>query len=405
MQSQSEYDQLLSGETFHQNPHQAFHQLREQVPVYWSELWQAWVITRYDNVMSVLRQPKQFSSAGRVSYLLDSLDESIRADLTRLEKHYDIGLAHTDPPDHTRLRSLLNKVFTPRMVETWRPRIETVTQQLIDTMLEQSQPDIIRDIAYPLPATIIAEMIGASPDDIPLFRDWAVDINRLFELGGRMSEEAARNAQNSLTTMREYIMQLVTDREKSPQDDIVGRLVSAEEKLSIDELVSTCVTLFVAGHETTTNLISNGMYLLLTHPEQLSKLQQNPELIESAIEEILRYEPSVPRAWRIVREETVINEQTIDAGSLIFPILSSANRDPQHFQNPDTFDITRQNNKQLAFGYGIHFCSGAPLARVEGAITIDTIIKRLPDIHLSNQPQWRPDVAIRALDSIQIIQG
>lgn len=396
------YEALLSDAAFHENPYKVFRHMRADAPLYWSEIWNAWVLTRYDDVMFVLRQPEKFSSAGRVSYLLDSLDDAVRQKLTQLEAHYKIGIAHSDPPDHTRLRSLLNKVFTPRMVDTWRPRIETVTNQLIDAMLQQEQPDIIRDIAYPLPATIIAEMIGASPQDIPLFRNWAADINRLFELGGRMTAHAAETAQNSLQTMREYILKLVEERRENPQDDIVGRLVNAEEKLTLNELVSTCVTLFVAGHETTTNLIGNGMYLLLKHPEQMRLLQQNLALIPGAVEEILRYEPSVPRTWRIVKEDIMLHQQTIKAGSLIFPILSAANRDPEHFPNPDEFNIQRDNKKQLAFGYGIHFCLGAPLARVEGAIAIEALLRRLPDMQLVNTPQWRPDVAIRSLDSIQI---
>ncbi len=402
MVEQTLIEASLASDSFHANPHAVLHQLREHTPVYWSETWKAWVLTRYEDVMAVLRQPKLFSSAGRVSYLLQNLDDSIRRDLTHLERHYEIGIAHTDPPDHTRLRALLNRVFTPRMVETWRSRIEAVTDELIEAMLQQPDPDIIRDVAYPLPATIIAEMIGADSDDIALFRDWAVDINRLFELGGRISEEAARNAQHSLYTMREYIMQLVEARRVHPQDDIVGRLVSADEQLTMDELVSTCVTLFVAGHETTTNLIGNGMYLLLTHPEERQLLQTKPELMPSAVEEILRYEPSVPRAWRIAREDTAIGGQAIEAGALIFPMLSAANRDPSVFTNPDAFSIQREDNKQLAFGYGIHFCLGAPLARVEGAIAIGKMIERLPTMELVNEPQWRHDVAIRSLDALKI---
>ena len=394
-------DQLASA-AFFENPHAVLHHMREAAPIYWSDTWKAWVLTRYDDVIALLKQPDLFSSAGRVHYLLDTLDASVRQELTTLERHYEIGIAHSDPPDHTRLRALLNKVFTPRMINNWRPRIEEVTDELIDDMLQQAQPDIIRDVAYPLPATIIAEMIGASPDDIGLFRDWAVDINRLFELGGRMSEDAARNAQNSLETMRTYIMQLVEDRKAHPQDDIVGRLVVAEEKLSIDELVSTCVTLFVAGHETTTNLIGNGMYLLLTHPEQTALLRDKPELITSAVEEVLRFEPSVPRAWRLAKADTSIGGQNIAAGSLVFAMLSAANRDPDHFPEPDTFDIQRSDNKQLAFGYGIHFCMGAPLARPEGAIAISKMLERLPKMQLVNEPKWRPDVAIRSLDSLQI---
>jgi hypothetical protein len=396
------YEAAFADAAFFQNPHAVFHDMRDAAPVYWSDTWQAWVLTRYEDVLFVLRQPEQFSSAGRVSYLLKNLDAEVRQNLAALEAHYQIGIAHSDPPDHTRLRSLLNKVFTPRMVEAWRPRIETVTQELMDAMLQQDQPDIIRDIAYPLPATIIAEMIGAAPQDIPLFRQWAADINRLFELGGRMSAAAAETAQNSLHTMREYILKLVDARRVTPQEDIIGRLVDAEEKLTINELVSTCVTLFVAGHETTTNLIGNGMYLLLKHPEQMRLLQHNPALIPAAIEEILRYEPSVPRAWRIVKNDVLLHDQTINAGALIFPMLSAANRDPAYFPNPDHFDIQRDNHHPLAFGYGIHFCLGAPLARIEGAIAIAALLRRLPAMRFHDVPVWRRDVAIRALESLKI---
>jgi hypothetical protein len=399
------FDQILTSDDFYQDPHTVFHQLRQHTPVYWSDGWGAWVLTRYDDVMQVLRQTELFSSAGRVTYLLQQLPADVRAQVVHLERHYEIGLAHSDPPDHTRLRGLLNRVFTPRMVETWRPRIEAVVQELIDEAKTSGDVDIIRDLAYPLPATIIAEMIGASPEDIPLFRDWAADINRLFALGGRISAAAAQQAQDSLYVMRDYITGLVEARRSQPADDIIGRLVAAEtdgEKLTINELVSTCVTLFVAGHETTTNLIGNGMFLLLSHPEVMRRLRNEPGLIESAVEEVLRCEPSVPRTWRIAREDTVIGTQHIHAGAMVFPILSAANRDPAYFDNPDQFDIRRKQNKHLAFGYGIHFCLGAPLARVEGAIAIDALLQQFPNIELAHEPTWHKDIAIRSLNSLKV---
>ena len=399
------FDSVLNSDDFYQNPHAAFHYLRQHAPVYWSDGWGAWVLTRYDDVMQILRRPELFSSAGRVTYLLQQLPEDVRAQVQHLERHFAIGLAHSDPPDHTRLRGLLNKVFTPRMGEMWRPRIHAVTQQLIDRAQVSGEVDIIRDIAYPLPATIIAEMIGAAPEDIPLFRDWAADINNLFALGGRISAAAAERAQNSLAVMREYIIGLAQARRRQPAKDIIGRLVAAEvegEQLTINELVSTCVTLFVAGHETTTNLIGNGMYLLLRHPQQLHLLKDQPSLIESAIEEILRCEPSVPRTWRIVRESTVLGDQHIPQGAMVFPILSAANRDPAYFNDPDRFDIQRSSNKHLAFGYGIHFCLGAPLARVEGAIAINILLDQLPGIQMADEPIWHRDIAIRSLRSLRV---
>jgi pimeloyl-[acyl-carrier protein] synthase len=405
MQNLTSIEHLLNTDNFYANPHDIFRQLRAEAPVYWSETWRAWILTRYDDVMSVLRQHELYSSAGRVTYLLQSLSPDVRQQVEDLERHYQIGLAHSDPPAHTRLRGLLNKVFTPRMVETWKPRIEQVVADLLQQASEKDEFDIIGDLAYPLPATIIAEMLGASTQDIPLFRSWAADINQLFSLGGRMSPEAVLKAQTSLYTMREYITKLVEARRQSPQDDIIGRLVAAEsdsEKLTIAELVSTCVTLFVAGHETTTNLVSNGMFLLLQNPDQMQQLRNHPNLIDSAIEEVLRCEPSVPRAWRISKAESTVGEQSIPARAMIFPILSAANRDPAHFSNPDVFDIHRQQNKHLAFGYGIHFCLGAPLARVEGATAINAILQKFPKLELAQAPVWQKDIAIRSLRKLMV---
>lgn len=400
------FDELLKSDSFFQNPYPVYQQLHAQAPVYWCDAWGAWVITRYDDVMEVLRDSERFSSAGRVSYLLRQLPQNARLQVAALERHYDIGLAHSDPPDHTRLRALLNRVFTPRMVEARRARVAEVVNNLIDTVEARGKMDIINDIAYPLPATIIAEMIGAPNEDIALFREWAVAINRLFEKGGRISETSAKAAQDSLYIMKDYITRLVEERRKNPQDDIISRLATAEheaDKLTIGELVSTAVTFFVAGHETTTNLIGNGMLALLQHPDQMRLLRENPALINATIEEVLRYEPSVPRGWRIVKQDVTLRGQTIPQGALIFPILAAANRDPSQFPDPARFDIQREGNKHVAFGYGIHFCLGAPLARLEGGVVINTILQRLPQIQLATDAlHWRHDIAIRSLDALPV---
>ncbi|MEQ8676191.1 MAG: cytochrome P450 [Aggregatilineales bacterium] len=400
------FETILQSDAFFQNPYPVYQQLREESPVYWSEAWGAWVITRYDDVMEVLRDNERFSSAGRVSYLLRQLPDEALKQVAALERHYDIGLAHSDPPDHTRLRALLNRVFTPRMVEARRSRVADVANALIDKVMANGQMDIINDLAYPLPATIIAEMIGAPKEDIALFRDWAVAINRLFEKGGRISETSATAAQDSLHIMKDYITRLVEIRRNDPQDDIISRLATAEheaDKLTIAELVSTAVTFFVAGHETTTNLIGNGMLALLQHPDQMRLLRENPALINGAVEEMLRYEPSVPRGWRIVKQNVTLRGQHIPQGALIFPILAAANRDPAQFPDPDRFDIQREGNKHIAFGYGIHFCLGAPLARLEGAVVINTILQRLPEITLvTDTLNWRHDIAIRSLDALPV---
>ncbi len=400
------FDSELTADAFFRDPYSVYRRLREEAPVYWCAAWNAWIVTRHDDVMRVLRQHGRFSSAGRVRYLLEQLPPAARQQVAALERHYDIGLAHTDPPDHTRLRGLLNKVFTPRMVENWRERVQQVVDERLNAAIEQGAMDIIHDLAYPLPATIIAEMIGAPNSDIHRFRAWAVAINRLFELGGRVSQEATRAAQECLFEMREYIAALSEVKQQQPTDDILSKLVTAEaeaERLTIDELVSTCVTLFVAGHETTTNLIGNGTLALLTHPEQAQTLRETPTLMPQAVEEMLRYDPSVPRSWRIAREDIELGGQVIQQGALVFPIIAAANRDPAAFPKPDRFDVTRQNNKHVAFGHGIHYCLGAPLARLEGAVALNSLLQRFPTLRLTGDAlEWRHDVAIRSLEALPV---
>jgi len=399
------FDTALTSAHFFKDPYPLYHQLRAEAPVYWCEAWGAWVLTRYADVMAVLRDADRFSSAGRVGYLLQQLPAPARQQVTALERHYTIGLAHTDPPDHTRLRGLLNKVFTPRMVAAWRGRVQQVVDELVDQVVEHRHMDLISDLAYPLPATIIAEMIGAPQGDIGLFRDWAVAINRLFEKGGRIEEAAAHAAQDSLYEMREYTVKLAAIKRNAPADDILSRLVAADDadKLTVDEMVSTCVTLFVAGHETTTNLIGNGMLALLQHPDQMAVLRAEPALIDNAVEEMLRYDPSVPRGWRIAKAAVEIGGQTINKGALVFPILAAANRDPAQFPDPDRFDVRREGTKHIAFGYGIHFCLGAPLARLEGAVAVNRLLERLPNLRLdADQLTWRHDVAIRSLERLPV---
>lgn len=400
------FDAALTSPEFFANPYLVYDNLRESAPVYWSEAWSAWVITRYEDVMFVLKQSDLFSSAGRVRYLLETLPDEARQQVAALERHYDIGIAHSDPPDHTRLRGLLKRVFTPRMVAQWEPRIAEVVNELLDAAQDKGSLDIIHDVAYPLPATIIAEMLGAPNSDIALFRDWAVAINRLFEKGGTMTVDSAMAAQDSLYEMRDYIEKLSVLKRENPTDDIVSKLVTAEadaDKLSIGELVSTCVTFFVAGHETTTNLIGNGMLALLQHPEQMQALKADSSRINPAIEEMLRYDPSVPRGWRIAKTDVEIGGQTIQTGALVFPILASANRDSEYFPDPNTFDIARKGEKHLAFGHGIHYCIGAPLARIEGAIAMNAMLERLPNLQLAtNDLTWRHDMAIRSLEALPV---
>jgi cytochrome P450 len=315
-----------------------------------------------------------------------------RAQFGQFENHYATkSLLHSDPPDHTRLRALMTKAFTPRVVDAMRPRIQAIVDELLDQAVNGGEVDLVRDVAGPLPALVIAEIFGAPAADVPRFKQWADDI-LAFQGLNRPSIEILRRSQRGLVEMRAYLNQLVAERRQRPHDDLLGHMVTVEtegERLSEAELLATCVTLLVAGHETTLSLIGNGLLTLLHHPEQLHQLRHNPALITSAIEEMLRYESPVARQPRRIKQDVVLGGQLLRQGQIAFQFLNAANRDPEHFPDSDRFDIHRTNNRHLAFGNGIHFCIGAPLARLEGPIAITTLLRRLPNLRLiSPTPDW-----------------
>ncbi len=403
-------DQLLGHPEFFADPYPTYSILRERVPVAWSERWSGWVLTRYADVAMVLRDAQRFSSAGRIKHILDKLPTEARSQTAPLEEHYRVGIAHMDPPDHTRLRALLAPWFTPRMLEAMRPRIRAVAGELLDAALQRAQAgdgriDLLRDFAYPLPAIVVLEMLGAPAADADMLRAWALDINLLFAAGGRAPAERVPVAQAALTEMRAYIGDLVAERRRHPADDLIGRLVALEgQKLDKSELVSTCVTLFVAGHETTTNLLGNGLVALLRHPAEMARLRATPALMESAIEEMLRYEAPVHRSWRIATEEVVLHDVLIRQGEMVLMMIGAAHRDPTVFPEPDRFDIGRLQNRHMGFGLGIHFCLGAPLARMEVSEGLHALLAQFATIKLIEEPplHWRNDVALRGVEQLPV---
>ncbi|MBI1294777.1 cytochrome P450 [bacterium] len=401
------FDHLLTSPEYYVDPYPVFARLRAEAPVYWSEAWSGWILTRYDDIVTVLHDPARFSSAGRIRYLLAQLPEEQRRHAALLERHYDVGLAHADPPDHTRLRALLNRFFTPRHLESLRPRIHALVDEMLDCHAAARRMDVIHDLAYPLPAIIVLEMIGAAAEDRDLLRDWALGINRLFAAGGRTSLEAVDAALACLAGIRAYIADLADQRRRQPREDLISHLVHAGEgeRLSEGELLATCVTLFVAGHETTTNLIGNGLLALLRHPEQMRQLAANPALILPAMEELLRYDTPVPRGWRLAKVDAEIGGQHIRTGDLLLPMIGAANRDPAYFANPDVIDFQRVDNRHLGFGYGIHFCLGAPLARLEVPAVFNALLARFPALRLDESAPltWRRDVALRGIESLPVV--
>jgi cytochrome P450 PksS len=317
------------------------------------------------------------------------------------------NLLDLDPPDHTRLRALVHKAFTARLVEQMRGRIETLTNDLLEVVQGRDRFDLIHDYALPLPTTIIAEILGVPAEDRHKFHRWS---NTL--VSSSSSKWGMLKAIPSVWLFMRYVRKVIRARRAAPGDDLVTALVQAEEAgehLSEDELLAMIFLLLVAGHETTVNLIGNGTLALLENPQQMEKLRHHPGLAKTAVEELLRYHSPVETATeRFAREDVTIAGVNIPQGSLVFAVLASANRDERQFPNPDALDVTRDPNKHLAFGLGIHFCLGAPLARLEGQIAINTLLRRAPELRLAAPPgalRWRPGLVLRGLQALPVSGG
>ena len=399
------FDEALVSPEFLADPYPIYSRLRSEAPVYWSDSWKAWLITRYRDVASALLDPRRFSSAGRVTSLLAHLPQTERHRLHPLESHFASGLINSDPPDHTRVRALINKAFTPRRVEVMRPRVDEIVGQLLDQVQSKGQMDVVRDLAYPLPAIVIAEMLGVPVGDRDSFKLWADEISS-FQGTGRATAAGATNSQEYLLQMRAYLRDLIENRRQHPREDLLSAMVAAEEegnKLSLEELLSTCVTLMIAGHETTTCLITLGLWLLLQNSDEMRRLKQDPALVNSAVEEFLRYESPIQKDMRRVTEDAEFGGKRLRRGDIALLMLGAANRDPEQFTEPDRFDIGRKENRHLAFGYGIHFCVGASLARLEAPIAIKAVLDRMPNLQLSEQPvDWRRGAIFRYLESLSV---
>ncbi|MBX7212896.1 MAG: cytochrome P450 [Thermoflexales bacterium] len=400
-------DALLTAPEFFENPYPAYHQLREQAPVYWCATWNAWVLTRHADVQAIQRDPRVFSSRGRVAAQLDRLPEPARSQVDLLRRHYAVGITHSDPPDHTRLRALVTRSFAPALIESMRPKFEALTAELIE-QIDITRPfDVMAALAYPLPATVIAEMLGAPASDRDLLRKWAFDVNNLHARPGQPDPDIFLATQRGLADFRAYLADLIAEHQRHPRNDVLSALIEARDqgdRLSEEELVSSCVTLFVAGHETTTHALCNGLIALLRHPDQLERLRAAPERLPLAFEEMLRYDTSVQRSARRITEDVEIGGQRLRAGQIVLGMIGAANRDPAVFSEPDRFNPDRADLKHTSFGYGIHFCLGAPLARMEAPIALRALLTRAPGLafDVSHPLQWRRDVALRGVDALWV---
>ena len=343
------------------NPYPAYEWLRREHPVYHNEALDFWALSHYADVEWAARLPEVFSSAQGVGP----------------DRQEGASMITKDPPEHTRLRKLVSKAFTPRMVAQLEPRIRMITDELLDAVIDKGAFDLVQDLAYPLPVIVIAEMLGVDPERRDDFKRWSDDVIHIVAAG--QNEERMAQYMDSWEAFKAYFVEMVEVRRRAPRDDLVTALVQAHEErdaLTLSELLNACLLLLVAGNETTTNLISNGALALFTHLEEGQKVRQQPQLISSMIEEVLRYDSPIQGTFRTTTEAVEVRGVSIPEDSKVLLLWGSANRDPEVFPDPDRFDIHRPIDRHLAFGIGIHFCLGAPLARLEARVVTETILRR-----------------------------
>jgi pimeloyl-[acyl-carrier protein] synthase len=383
---------------FRADPYPFYHLLRSAAPVYWEGSLGSWILTRYADVVAVLRDPR---------FVVGFTAKALPMLLPRYEamaRMFQGWMLYQDPPEHTRLRTLVNKAFTPRVVEQLRPHMEQIVGDLLDQAQAHGSLELIADYAFPLPVTVIAQMLGVPAADRPLFKRWAQGLVGTLE--PFIPAEVLDHANQVTVEVLDYFRRLAAEKRRSPGDDLLSALIAAEEQgrqLSNDDVLSTCVLLLFAGHETTVNLIGNGTLALLRHPEQLGQLRANPDLIKSAVEELLRFDSPVQLTGRVAMEDVVIDGQTIQAGQDVMMLLGAANRDPEQFTDPDRLDLGRSDNKHLAFGGGIHYCVGAPLARVEAQAALPALLQRLPELKLTTeQLEWKETLTLRGLKALPL---
>lgn len=397
----------MASPQFKANPFPFYAQLRAEAPVHRMTVNRPpesplWIITRYQDVASVLKDERFVKDRKNILPPNPMPKASWRANFFHV---MDNNMLAMDAPDHTRLRALVHKVFTPSRTEQMRLRVQQLANELLDTAAKNKPFDLIEHYALPIPLTVISEVLGVPNADIPKIHRWKKHImssaSQPLERLGKFS---------SLVGFVNYIRKLCHRRRVDPQDDLISALAKADENgemLSDEELQGMVILLLVAGHETAVSLISSGTLALLEHPNQFELLRQNPTLIKSATEEILRYYPPIETATdRYAREEVTIEGVTIPKGGQVRAVIASANRDPSQFENPDTLDLMRENNKHLSFGQGIHYCIGAPLARLEGHIAFNTLLARMPNLRLGipiESLRWRPGLTFRRLEALPVL--
>ncbi len=381
------------------DPYPVYRHYRENDPVHWGiaanrQLSGAWYLFRYEDVMQVLEDRRFGREGQKVRHDIET------APVPKAYKGFSSIVSNwmvfRDPPNHTRLRLLVNKAFSPKTLENIRPAIVEIADGLLDRVRDQVKMDLIDDFAFPLPVMVIAALLGVDPEDRFAFREWALALQHASASRLTPSVEVYEQAEAATQAFIGYFKDAIAKRHAEPRQDLITALAKARyegDKLNDEEILATCIHLLTAGHETTINLIAKGTLALLRHPEQMKLLRSHPELIPGAVEELIRYDSPVQMLSRWAYEDVEIGGKLIRRGDSVGLILGSANRDPRRFDHPDLFDIQRQDNKHCGFGGGIHFCLGSALARAEAQISLNILINRLPKLHLIDQTiEWADNI-------------
>ncbi|CAM2069381.1 Cytochrome P450 [Sulfidibacter corallicola] len=401
----------LGGPEYFADPYPFYAQLREHHPICRHPMVKGVVVSRYADIDAILKDSR--FSAGRLKPLFARLPEDLQYRFRPLFDALALWILLLDPPEHTSRRQLIAKAFTPRLIKAMRPRIRALVDELLDDAIARGHLDLIGDLAYPLPAIVIAEMMGALRADRDRIKRWSDDLAAFLGMPHLDVARVAR-AQESLVALTDYFRPLMQARREAVargtydpgSGDLMGELVMAQEAgaaLSDETLLATCVMLVFAGHETTTHLIANGMRALLMHPAERDRLLARPELMESAVEEMLRFDSPIQRLSRTCTEDLEFRGHSIRKGERVFLLIGSANRDAAQFPEPDRFDVGRRDNRHLSFGSGMHYCVGAALGRLEAQVAFGALFDRLPGLALTGQPlSWQDNVGLRAMKELPL---
>jgi cytochrome P450 len=404
--------QHLLDPEIHEDPYPFYARLRDEAPIHWDQragMDGGWVLTRHADVMTALRSP-HLAADRLMPSSLDWVPEQYRAAAEQVFRAMPHQLLFLNPPDHTRIRGLVSKAFTPRLLEGMRPHIQEIADELLDTIEPAGRMELIHDFAYPLPAIVIAELLGVPPEDRARFIQWSSDFGSFLD-GANLTLEGALQAIQGVSDFMDYFRRLIEERGATPRDDLLQGMINAREQnaaLSEDELLSNLVLLLAAGHGTTTHLIGNGLYALMRYPDELRALVEDPGLITTAIPELLRYDSPVQLTGRRAAADLEIGGQRIEAGQHTTIVVGAANRDPAQFPEPDRLDVRRPESRIMSFGQGIHFCLGAPLARIEASIALNALLARLPHPRLdpaAEPPKREGGVVFRGFRELHVVLG